>query len=133
MFGHHTYGVTNFMSGGCLTRRFRSLRSFPVATIICFFLNNNCFFFLCVFVQKIKSLPTLFDNFYLSKDPYFRMTRDVAPRVKFPKPALLHSVFFPALQGAQSKMSSSDPTSSIFLTDSAAQIKKKVCIIRLCA
>jgi tryptophanyl-tRNA synthetase len=27
------------------------------------------------------------------------MTRDVAPRLNFPKPALIHSTFFPALQG----------------------------------
>lgn len=31
------------------------------------------------------------------KDPYFRMTRDVAPRLKFRKPALIHSKFFPSL------------------------------------
>ena len=43
------------------------------------------------------------------------------------KPALLHSSFFPALQGAQSKMSASDPNSSIFLTDTDKQIKNKVC------
>jgi len=54
------------------------------------------------------------------------MTRDVAPRLGLQKPALLHSTFFPALQGAQSKMSSSDPTSSIFLTDSDDAIKTKV-------
>lgn len=60
------------------------------------------------------------------QDPYFRMTRDVAPRLHFEKPALLHSVFFPALQGAQTKMSASDATSSIFLTDTPNQIKNKV-------
>ena len=54
------------------------------------------------------------------------MTRDVAPRLGCPKPSLIFSTFFPALQGAKTKMSSSDPTSSIFLTDSQAQIKKKV-------
>lgn len=54
------------------------------------------------------------------------MTRDVAPRIGYPKPALLHSTFFPALQGAQTKMSASDPNSSIFLTDTAKQIKSKV-------
>ncbi|XP_077995089.1 tryptophan--tRNA ligase, cytoplasmic-like [Glandiceps talaboti] len=62
----------------------------------------------------------------IDQDPYFRMTRDVAPRIGYPKPALLHSQFFPALQGAQTKMSSSDPTSSIFLTDTDKQIKTKV-------
>lgn len=65
------------------------------------------------------------------QDPYFRMTRDVAPRLGFSKPALLHSVFFPALQGPQSKMSSSEPSSSIFLTDTAKQIKQKVNMLLL--
>ncbi|KAL4237252.1 Tryptophan--tRNA ligase [Mactra antiquata] len=62
----------------------------------------------------------------IDQDPYFRMTRDVAPRMGCLKPALLHSTFFPALQGAQSKMSASDPNSSIFLTDTDKQIKTKV-------
>lgn len=62
----------------------------------------------------------------LIQDPYFRMTRDVAPRIGYPKPALLHSTFFPALQGAQTKMSASDANSSIFLTDTPKQIKNKV-------
>uniref|UniRef100_UPI00398E5C7B tryptophan--tRNA ligase, cytoplasmic-like n=1 Tax=Pristiophorus japonicus TaxID=55135 RepID=UPI00398E5C7B len=62
----------------------------------------------------------------IDQDPYFRMTRDVAPRIGYPKPALLHSVFFPALQGAQTKMSASDPNSSIFLTDTPKQIKTKI-------
>ncbi len=60
------------------------------------------------------------------QDPYFRMTRDIAPRLGFHKPAIIHSSFFPALQGPQSKMSASDPTSSIFLVDSMNDIKQKV-------
>lgn len=64
------------------------------------------------------------------QDPYFRMTRDVAPRIGYPKPALLHSTFFPALQGAQTKMSASDANSSIFLTDTPKQIKNKVPTLR---
>jgi len=54
------------------------------------------------------------------------MTRDVAPRLGYHKPALLHSSFFPALQGAQTKMSASDSNTSIFLTDTPKQIKNKV-------
>lgn len=42
------------------------------------------------------------------------------------KPCSIYSSFFPALQGKKSKMSSSDPTSSILLTDKPADIKKKV-------
>lgn len=62
----------------------------------------------------------------IDQDPYFRMTRDVAPRLGQHKPALLHSTFFPALQGAKTKMSASDPTTTIFLTDTAKQIKNKI-------
>lgn len=62
----------------------------------------------------------------IDQDPYFKMTRDVALKLKFPKPALIHSRFFPALQGSHHKMSASDPKSSIYLTDTPNQIKKKV-------
>ncbi|KAG6463160.1 hypothetical protein O3G_MSEX013709 [Manduca sexta] len=62
----------------------------------------------------------------IDQDPYFRMTRDVAARLKMPKPALIHSTFLPALQGAQHKMSASDPNASIFLNDSAKHIKSKI-------
>lgn len=82
-----------------------------------------------------SSFPHIFNNkkdvpclipCAIDQDPYFRMTRDVAPRMNCLKPALLHSTFFPALQGAQTKMSASDPNSSIFLTDTDKQIKNKV-------
>lgn len=62
----------------------------------------------------------------IDQDPYFRMTRDVAPKLKEYKPALIHSKFFPSLKGPQSKMSASDENSSIFVTDTDNQIKKKV-------
>ena len=54
------------------------------------------------------------------------MTRDVAPRLHLPKPALLHSAFLPALQGAQTKMSASDANTAIYVSDTANQIKKKI-------
>ena len=62
----------------------------------------------------------------IDQDPYFRMTRDIASKLKFPKPASIYSKFFPALQGWNSKMSSSDKNSAIFLTDTPKQIKKKI-------
>lgn len=62
----------------------------------------------------------------IDQDPYFRLTRDVAVKLKYPKPALIHSRFFPALQGPQTKMSASDPNSSIFMNDTPNQIKNKV-------
>jgi len=62
----------------------------------------------------------------IDQDPYFRMTRDVAPKLGFPKPALLHSTFFPALQGAKTKMSASDFNSAVFLTDAPQDIESKI-------
>ncbi|KAF9413439.1 hypothetical protein HW555_008331 [Spodoptera exigua] len=62
----------------------------------------------------------------IDQDPYFRMTRDVAARLKLPKPSLIHSTFLPALQGAQHKMSASNANTSIFLNDSAKHIKTKI-------
>lgn len=62
----------------------------------------------------------------IDQDPYFRLTRDIAPKLKYPKPALIHSKFFPALQGPQTKMSASDANSSIFMTDKQNQIKNKI-------
>jgi len=62
----------------------------------------------------------------IDQDPYFRLTRDVAQKLKYQKPSLLHSKFFPALQGPQTKMSSSDANSSIYMNDTPAQIKNKI-------
>jgi tryptophanyl-tRNA synthetase len=66
----------------------------------------------------------------IDQDPYFRLTRDVAPRLGWLKPALIHAKFFPALQGKMAKdggkMSSSNPNSAIFLTDTDKQIKDKI-------
>ncbi|CCK72439.1 tryptophan--tRNA ligase WRS1 KNAG_0K00710 [Huiozyma naganishii CBS 8797] len=62
----------------------------------------------------------------IDQDPYFRVCRDVAEKLRYAKPALLHSKFFPALQGSSTKMSASDDTSAIFLTDTAKQIQKKI-------
>lgn len=62
----------------------------------------------------------------IDQDPYFRVARDVAAKLKYPKPSLIHSKFFPALQGPQTKMSASDDTSAIFMTDTPNQIKKKI-------
>ena len=62
----------------------------------------------------------------IDQDPYFRMTRDVAARIGCKKPALIHSKFFPALQGAQTKMSASSAATTIMVTDTAKQVADKV-------
>ncbi|KAL4929896.1 uncharacterized protein BDV17DRAFT_281085 [Aspergillus undulatus] len=64
----------------------------------------------------------------IDQDPYFRLLRENAHKMRYPspKPALIHSKFLTALQGAGGKMSSSDPNSAIFMTDTAKQIKTKI-------
>lgn len=74
---------------------------------------------------EVSNIPCLIPC-AIDQDPYFRLTRDVAQKLKYPKPSLIHSRFFPALQGPQTKMSASDATSSIFMTDTPNQIKNKI-------
>ncbi|KAF2021714.1 tryptophanyl-tRNA synthetase [Aaosphaeria arxii CBS 175.79] len=64
----------------------------------------------------------------IDQDPYFRLVRDNCARMSLPspKPALLHSKFLTALQGAGGKMSASDPNSAIFMSDTASQVKNKI-------
>ena len=72
-----------------------------------------------------KNVPCLIPA-AIDQDPYFRMTRDIATKLKYQKPASIYSIFFPALQGLRSKMSSSVPSSGIFMTDKPVDIKNKV-------
>ncbi|GMT10580.1 hypothetical protein PFISCL1PPCAC_1877, partial [Pristionchus fissidentatus] len=62
----------------------------------------------------------------IDQDPYFRMCRDVAPRLNSPKPSLIYSKFLPALQGSQCKMAASDANSCIYLSDTPKEIKNKI-------
>ncbi|WWC67905.1 tryptophan-tRNA ligase [Kwoniella pini CBS 10737] len=62
----------------------------------------------------------------IDQDPYFLLTRDAADRLQYKKPALLHSKFLPALQGAGTKMSASKENTAIFMTDDAKKIAKKI-------
>ncbi|KAJ1615479.1 tryptophanyl-tRNA synthetase [Cryptosporidium canis] len=62
----------------------------------------------------------------IDQDPYFRMVRDVAPRLGYLKPSSIHSIFLPSLQGSQTKMSASVQNSSIFVNDTEEAIRNKI-------
>ncbi|EMR09711.1 tryptophan-tRNA ligase [Pneumocystis murina B123] len=62
----------------------------------------------------------------IDQDPYFRLTRDVADRLGYLKPSLIHTRFFPALQGHGTKMSASDENTAIYVSDTPSQIKNKI-------
>ena len=76
-------------------------------------------------VKKVSKISCLIPC-AIDQDPYFRQCRDNAPRLKLPKPAIIHTVFLPSLRGSESKMSASDADSSIFLNDTDKQIQKKI-------
>ena len=75
--------------------------------------------------KRVSKIPCLIPC-AIDQDPYFRQCRDYAPKMKLPKPAIIHTVFLPSLKGSESKMSASDADSSIFLSDTDKQIKKKI-------
>jgi tryptophanyl-tRNA synthetase len=62
----------------------------------------------------------------IDQDPYFRLARDIGPRIKYEKPSTIYASFFPALQGFQAKMSSSIDSSAIFLSDTPKSIQNKI-------
>lgn len=76
--------------------------------------------------EKITSKIPCLIPCAIDQDPYFRMTRDVASRLKFAKPSLIHARFLDALQGPGSKMSASVETSAIFMKDTPKQILNKI-------
>jgi len=90
-------------------------------------------------IQAAPSFPSTFPEIFgtsrdvrclipcaIDQDPYFRLTRDVAEKIGYRKPALIHSKFFPALQGSRTKMASSDENSAIFVTDTPEMINTKI-------
>jgi len=61
----------------------------------------------------------------IDQDPYWRVTRDVAQKLGYYKPAQIHCRFLPGL-GEGGKMSASEPETSIFTTDQPDAVKKKI-------
>ncbi len=60
----------------------------------------------------------------LDEDSHIRICRDIAPKFGMKKPAILHSLFMPGLDG--NKMKKSNPDTAIFLNDSPEEVKRKV-------
>lgn len=71
-----------------------------------------------------KNVPVLIPA-AIDQDPYWRMTRDLAEKMNYYKPAQIHSKFLPGL-GMLGKMSSSRPETAIFTTDEPEVVDKKV-------
>ena len=85
-----------------------------------------------IFYTSLQSAPCFIEDkpvlipLGVDQDPHFRLTRDVAPKIGKHKPALLHNIMIPSLHGSNAKMSASDENSTIYTTDSAEVVKKKI-------
>jgi tryptophanyl-tRNA synthetase len=81
----------------------------------------------CLLPSLIEGKPTpVLIPAAIDQDPYWRITRDVAEKMGFYKPAQIHSKFLPSLDAPGGKMSSSKPGTAIFTTDEPEVIDKKV-------
>ena len=85
-----------------------------------------------IFYTALQSAPCFLEDrpvlipLGVDQDPHFRLTRDVAPLLKRPKPALIHNMMMPGLQGPGGKMSASDQNSAVYTTDTAQQVRRKI-------
>ncbi len=85
-----------------------------------------------IFYPALQIVPTLFERkrplipCAIDQDPYFRLQRDIAPKLGFYKTSELLSKFVWGLTGPESKMSASKPESAILLNDSPEEAAKKV-------
>ncbi len=90
-----------------------------------------------IFFPAIQAVPCFLDSVLtgrnapclipasIDQDPYWRVTRDVAPKLGFYKPAQIHGKFLPGLiEGG--KMSASIPESAIFTVDDEETAARKV-------
>ena len=68
----------------------------------------------------------------IDQDPYFRLMRDIAQKLGYNKTCTIYGKFLPALQGLQTKMSSSAPNNKnptetiILMSDKPKEIKRKI-------
>ena len=85
-----------------------------------------------IFYTSLQSAPCFIEDmpvlipFGVDQDPHFRITRDIAPKINKPKPALIHNIMIPALGGPRGKMSASNENETIYTTDSPETVKKKI-------
>jgi tryptophanyl-tRNA synthetase len=61
----------------------------------------------------------------IDQDPYWRMTRDIAEKMGYYKPAQMHAKFLPGL-GKGGKMSASQPETAVFTIDPPEIAEKKI-------
>lgn len=85
-----------------------------------------------IFYTSMQSAPCFLENkpclilLGIDQDAHFRITRDIAPKINKHKPALLHNMMFPPLQGIGGKMSASEEATAISTTDTEKEVERKI-------
>lgn len=85
-----------------------------------------------IFYTSLQSAPCFIEDkpvlipLGVDQDPHFRLTRDIAPKIGRQKPALIHNIMIPGLEGPGGKMSASDENGTVYTTDSPGAVKKKI-------
>jgi tryptophanyl-tRNA synthetase len=80
----------------------------------------------CFIHEKLtgENVPALIPA-AIDQDPFWRITRDIAQKLGYYKPAQIHNRFLPGL-GIGGKMSASEPETAIFTIDQPDVVKKKI-------
>ena len=91
-----------------------------------------------IFYTSMQTVPVFLPNILrnenrpcliplgVDQDPHFRVSRDVLEKLGHKKPAIMHCKMMSPLTGPEGKMSSSDSSKAILLTDSPSEVKKKI-------
>jgi len=77
-----------------------------------------------IFPQEKYKIKNVLVPIGPDEDAHIRISRDIASRQGYQKPAILHSNFLSGING--DKMSTSKPNTAIFLSDNEATIRKKI-------
>jgi len=85
-----------------------------------------------IFYTSLQSAPCFIEDgpvlipLGVDQDPHFRLTRDVAPKIGRPKPALVHNIMIPSLHGPEGKMSASEENGTVYTTDAPDVVRRKI-------
>jgi len=91
-----------------------------------------------IFYTAMQTVPTFLPNVLNGKDeyclipmgvdqdPHFRVSRDVVGKLGHKKPSIIHAKFMSPLTGAMGKSGSTSESKTIFMTDDAKTVKKKI-------
>jgi tryptophanyl-tRNA synthetase len=77
-----------------------------------------------LFPQEKFDIPNVLVPIGPDEDAHIRISRDIASRAGYKKPAILHAKFLPGINNE--KMSTSKPNTAIFLNDDEKTIRKKI-------